>query len=294
MAQCNVPTLLARTSGFANMLTPGMRPMARVALLSSILQSVQPSFVPNLATINSLLASARCFTCLSPGERRVIRAQLLCEILNAPGVPGTAPGVFTANATAISASAINLSWTQPSGSGVTFSGYRGTSPGVTTSNGTLIFSNQAGLTFGDTGLSASTPYYYLVVANNTSGSSNATCNATTLTPSFSITNLTPTDFTNPAFVGTPSLSSVVFNFATAVLLQPVPSNIPVCAIGYGQTLGSPKTVTITAILVNGVSDPPLVSQFIIFNNTTSGFSFEWPAGLTSASGQTFQVSISLS
>jgi hypothetical protein len=98
MAKCDVPTLVSRTSGFANMLTPGMRPLARVALLTSILQRTQPSFTPNLATINSLLASAKCFTCLSPGEQQVMKVQLLCEILNAPGVPGgTAPTVSIAD-----------------------------------------------------------------------------------------------------------------------------------------------------------------------------------------------------
>jgi len=131
-----------------------------------------------------LLASAACFNCLLPGEMRAMKAQLLCEILNSSGgvTPGAAPGVFSASATAISTSAINLSWSQPSGTGVTFNVYRGTAPGVTIANGTLIASNQVGLTFGDTGLSASTPYYYLIVANNTFGSSNATCNATTLSP----------------------------------------------------------------------------------------------------------------
>jgi len=81
MAVCNIPTLMSNASTIASMLTPGQRPVLRLALLSAILQISVPSFTPNESTINTLLASAACFNCLGAGQKKVLKAQLLCEIL---------------------------------------------------------------------------------------------------------------------------------------------------------------------------------------------------------------------
>jgi beta-galactosidase len=97
-----------------------------------------------------------------------------------PCTAPTAPSGLTATAT--SSSQINLSWTASSSScGVTYNVFRSTTSGFTPSSSNQIASGVTSTTYSDTGLAASTAYYYLVEGTNSGGASAASnqANATT-------------------------------------------------------------------------------------------------------------------
>jgi fibronectin type 3 domain-containing protein len=107
--------------------------------------------------------------------------------------PSTPTGL---TATAISSSAINLGWTAstaPSGCTTTYNVYRSTTSGFTPSSANQVASSLTTTAYSDTALNCGTPYYYLVVAVTSAGSSAAsnqatdttqvcTCNAAPTTP----------------------------------------------------------------------------------------------------------------
>jgi hypothetical protein len=97
-------------------------------------------------------------------------------------------------ATATSSSQINLSWTASSagtGCSITYSVFRSTTSGFTPSSSNQIASGVSATTFSDTGLAASTIYYYLVEGTNSGGTSAASnqASATTLIASGPCTSL---------------------------------------------------------------------------------------------------------
>ena len=107
----------------------------------------------------------------------VINQSLVSGIEITSGASCTAPSAPTnLNATAISSSQINLSWTASTSScAVTYNVFRSTTSGFTPSSANRIASGVNTTTFSDTGLASSTTYFYLVQATNsggTSGSSN--------------------------------------------------------------------------------------------------------------------------
>jgi len=87
----------------------------------------------------------------------------------------TAPSAPTGlGATAVSSSQINLSWTASTagtGCSITYNVYSSTTSGFTPSSGNQIASGVSGTSFSNTGLLASTTYFYLVEAVDSSGSS---------------------------------------------------------------------------------------------------------------------------
>jgi hypothetical protein len=101
----------------------------------------------------------------------------------APSAPSGLTG------TAASSSAINLSWTaDPAPASCTISGYnvyRSTTSGFTPSSSNQIANSVTATSYSDTGLAASTTYYYVVEASDMAGTSSASAqaNATTLAPS---------------------------------------------------------------------------------------------------------------
>ena len=92
--------------------------------------------------------------------------------VNTGGNPGgpTAPNAPTnLSASAASSSQINLSWTASTTSGVTYSVFGSTSSGFTPSSSNQVTSGISGTTYSNTGLAASTTYYYIVQAVNSAG-----------------------------------------------------------------------------------------------------------------------------
>lgn len=81
-------------------------------------------------------------------------------------VPAAPTGITP---TVVSSSTINLSWNAVNGA-TRYNIYRSTNAGQALASMTLVSANQAGLTYVDTGLTASTMYYYKVTALNEVGS----------------------------------------------------------------------------------------------------------------------------
>jgi hypothetical protein len=117
----------------------------------------------------------------------VVNQSLLSGIEIAPAAACTAPPTPTGlNATAISSSQINLSWTAVTSScSVGYNVFRSTTSGFTPSASNQVAGNVSGASFSDTGLAASTSYFYLIETANLGGTSgpsnqaNATTNAGT-------------------------------------------------------------------------------------------------------------------
>jgi hypothetical protein len=92
----------------------------------------------------------------------------------------TAPSNLSATAT--SSSQINLSWTASTSScPVTYNVFRSTTSGFTPSSANRIASGVNATSFSDTGLAASTTYFYLVQATNSGGTSGSSNQATATT-----------------------------------------------------------------------------------------------------------------
>jgi fibronectin type 3 domain-containing protein len=95
-------------------------------------------------------------------------ATLSLTISNAAPVLPAAPTNLTP--TAVSSSQINLSWTASTTQGVTYSVFRSTTSGFAPTAANLIAPGLTATTDSDTGLSASTTYFYVVEAVNGAGS----------------------------------------------------------------------------------------------------------------------------
>jgi hypothetical protein len=103
----------------------------------------------------------------------VVNQSLVSGIEITSGASCTAPTVPSGlNATATSSSQINLSWTAGTSScAVTNNIFRSTTSGFTPSTSNQIASGVSGTTFSNTGLAASTTYFYVVEATNSGGTS---------------------------------------------------------------------------------------------------------------------------
>jgi glucuronoarabinoxylan endo-1,4-beta-xylanase len=95
----------------------------------------------------------------------------------------TAPSGLTASAA--SSSSINLSWAAvaaPTNCSIgSYAVYRSTTSGFTPSSGNQVATVSSGTTFSDTGLAASTAYFYVVKATDSAGSSAASAQASATT-----------------------------------------------------------------------------------------------------------------
>lgn len=95
---------------------------------------------------------------------------------------GTAPSApSNLSASAVSSSQINLTWTASSTSGVTYTLYRSMTSGFTPASSNPIATGISGTSYSNTGLTASTTYYYLVEAVNSAGNSPASNQASATT-----------------------------------------------------------------------------------------------------------------
>ena len=95
---------------------------------------------------------------------------------------GVPPAPANLAASAVSSSQINLSWnTVAPGCPVTYNVFRSQTSGFTPGSGNQIASNLGNASFSDTGLSASTTYFYLVEAVDSTGSSGPSNQASAMT-----------------------------------------------------------------------------------------------------------------
>lgn len=126
---------------------------------------------------------------------------------NATTASGPPPAVPSGlSATAVSASQINLSWTDNSNNENIFKVQRKTGAGGTWSQIGISLTNQN--TFQNTGLAAGTQYYYRVLSNNTNGDSAPSneANATTIGGGGTGTGLRGDYFANMTLSGSPTLT----------------------------------------------------------------------------------------
>ena len=114
----------------------------------------------------------------------VVNNSLVSGIEITSGASCTAPSAPSGlSATAISSSQINLSWTASSSScAVTYNIFRSTTSGFTPSSSNQIASGVSGTSFSDSGLAASTTYFYLVEGTNSGGTSGPSNQASAMTP----------------------------------------------------------------------------------------------------------------
>jgi fibronectin type 3 domain-containing protein len=171
---------------------------------------------------------------------------------NCSAVP-TVPGTPTATAT--SSSAINLSWeasTAGSACTISYNVFRSTTSGFTPSASNMIASNLTTASYVDTGLSASTAYYYVIEASDGDGSATASGQAAATTESGS---------------------------GTCSAVPPDPT-------GLTATATSSSAIGLTWSAVT----PPAnctVSSYKVYGSTTSGFTPSSTTLLGTATGTTF-------
>jgi beta-galactosidase len=169
-------------------------------------------------------------------------------------VPPTGPTGLTA--TASSSSAISLSWTaapaNPPCTITSYSVYGSTTSGFTPSSSTLIASGVTGTTYINTGLAASTTYYYLVEALDSYGASAASNQASAETQSGS-GSCTTVPSAPTGLTATASSSSAIGLSWTAVT---PPANCTISSYSvYGSTTSgfTPSSSNLISNSVTGTS-----------------------------------------
>ncbi len=169
-------------------------------------------------------------------------------------VPPTGPTNLTA--TASSSSAISLSWTaapaNPPCTITSYSVYSSTTSGFTPSSSNLIASGVTGTTYSNTGLAASTTYYYLVEALDSYGASAASNQASTETlPNTSSCTTVPSA---PTGVGTSGATSSSLTVGWTAVTPPANCSISSYSV-YGSTTSgfTPSSSNLLSSSVTGTS-----------------------------------------
>jgi len=168
---------------------------------------------------------------------------------NSSGSCGALPSATTGlTATASSSSAIGLSWSAvapPANCTISsYSVYRSTTSGFTPSASNLIASGVAGTSYSNSGLTASTTYYYVVEAVDSDGSSAASTQASAETSAGSCTSVpsAPTGLT-----ATASSSSVIGLSWTAVT---PPANCTISSYGVYRSTTSGFTPSSSTLIAS--------------------------------------------
>jgi hypothetical protein len=142
-------------------------------------------------------------------------------------------------ATAISSSQINLSWTASPTPGVTYSIFRGTTSGFPPSGGNRIANGLIGAAFINTGLTASTAYFYVIEAVNPGGVSSVPTNqASATTPVASATTVQINaggPAVSPFAADTDFVGGSTINHANTIDLSGVTNPAPMAVYQTGRT-----------------------------------------------------------
>ena len=164
-----------------------------------------------------------------------------CQIYGTPQIPAAPAGLV---ATPASSRQINLSWTDKAGV-ASYSVKRSTTNGGPY---TIVASGVKGTSYSDSGLTGSTPYYYVVSAVNGTGESSNSAQATATTPAPTLP-LAPSSLT-----AMPGNNQVVLNWNSSA--EAASYNVKRATVSGGSytTINSPTATTYTdPTAVNGTT-----------------------------------------
>jgi len=160
------------------------------------------------------------------------------------------------SASGASGSTASLSWTASVTAGVTYSVYRSTAAGFTPGADNLIISSLKTLAYTDTGLTASTTYYYVVAAVNSAGSAYSTQVSATTSSSGSGTSVSNTLYLTGGATAT-VVSALSFTEPVAGT-DSIPANNPQSP----DAVDNPLVYAVTGL--TGTYNSSAVTQFDLF------------------------------
>jgi glucosylceramidase len=187
----SAPTNLTATTASSSQINLSWTASTTSGVTYSVFRSTASGFAPGSG--NQVASGLSGTTYSNTGLSSGTTYYYLVEAVDSNGASGpssqasattavipSAPTSLTA--TAVSSGQINLSWTaSTTGGTITYSIYRSTASGFTPGSGNLVTSEVSGTAYSNTGLTASTTYYYLVEAANSAGSSPASNQASATT-----------------------------------------------------------------------------------------------------------------
>lgn len=189
--------------------------------------------------------------------------------------PPSAPSNLVASAT--SSSTISLTWQASSTSGVTYNVYRSATSGATTASSTRIASGITGTSYINSGLTASTTYYYLVTAASSNGESspsnqaNATTQPATLSGSSCHVVYTTNSVWNVGFNVGITIENTGTNAITSwALTWSWPSNETVSQAWNSNLFSGGPNVVLTSASWNGSISPGTTISGVGLNGSYTG------------------------
>jgi endoglucanase len=158
-------------------------------------------------------------------------------------------------ATAISSSAISVTWaavTAPANCTITsYSVFRSTTSGFTPSSTNLVGTVSSGTTFADTGLAASTTYFYELEASDSDGASAASAQASASTSAASTCTAVPSA---PTTVTAAAVSSNAINVGWAAVTAPANCTITSYSVFRSTTSGfTPSSSNLVGTVTSGTA-----------------------------------------
>ena len=202
--------------------------LTRIALRSQF----APGTVTVTATAPGLASGSASFPIVAVPDPRTTTS-------NCTTLPSAPTGL---KATAASSSVISLTWTAvtpPANCSISFYNiYRSATSGFTASSTTLVASGVTTVAYSDTGLAASTTYYYVVEAVDGDGTSTASAQASATTPVTPVCTAVPSA---PTGLTAAASSSSVIGLSWTAVTPPTNCTISSYSV-YGGTTANPTTL----------------------------------------------------